>query len=221
MRALALAAVVVALAVLLGATATAFAANAAPGDPLWWTAKLKLETMQLALATNPLREIILHHEFASRRLGELAELLTAGEPEPRLVEAVTQDFRSHVRGAVGGLERVERQREPQAAEGRTLVQTQIRALSGAVNAMCEGLTDSTSAKDACSELQQVLEAAWLPSPATDAGSAPVAERRGMSTASTRRAPIPTSCTIQDPGMPGSSLFPPMPVRTNHAVVPRP
>ncbi|MFN2557262.1 MAG: diguanylate cyclase domain-containing protein [Nitriliruptorales bacterium] len=150
-------ALVLMLALVVSPTATVFAAtNATPGETLY-SAKLKLEAVQLTLTMNPLREAALHLEFANRRLTELTELLAAGNPKPELVEAVSQNLREHVESAVKELNQVEGTDIATRAK-ELVVQDQVQLLNGLVTAQCAGLHDA-AVQNACTQLQLVLHEA--------------------------------------------------------------
>ncbi|MDQ4130406.1 MAG: DUF5667 domain-containing protein, partial [Actinomycetota bacterium] len=162
-----LSAIVLALLLFVTPTATVFAANnAEPGDPLW-SAKLRLETVQLAFTMNPLREVALHLEFANRRLNELTELIAEGNENRELVHAVSENLKGHVKGAVARLTQVQGSAVPDRAT-ELVVQDQmqqVQILNGVVSAKCAGLQEVPVAQDACGQLRHALEAAvvMLPS----------------------------------------------------------
>lgn len=134
-----------------------FAISAAPGDTLY-PAKLKLESVRLSLATNPLSEIGLHLDFASLRLEELAGLLDMPNPNSKLVEVVSQNFKGHVEEAQEGLRVLKNRGDaegPRAALLKTKV-VQTAALSETVRWQCGQPEAPVTAAGACLSIQPAL-----------------------------------------------------------------
>ncbi|MDP8927743.1 MAG: diguanylate cyclase [Actinomycetota bacterium] len=135
----------------------AVAASAAPGDTLY-QAKLSLESMRLALATNPVRDVGLHLDFASDRLGELTVLLDASNPDSGLIEIVSENFQGHVVKAHQGLRVLKARGDaegPRAANLRTKV-VSTAALSETVRLQCGQPETPVAAAQACLEMQPAL-----------------------------------------------------------------
>lgn len=135
----------------------AIAGNATPGDSLYG-AKLALESVRLTLAVGRVREVGLHLDFASLRLSELTELLEGGNPDSRLIEAVTRNFQDHVTEAHQGLQVLKVSGDAEGPRAAQLVAkaVTVEALSETVSHTCGSTQVPASAGDACQEIQQAL-----------------------------------------------------------------
>jgi diguanylate cyclase (GGDEF)-like protein len=98
-RAGALTAVAAALVLGLMMAGPAFAVveNSAPGEFLW-PLKLRIEAARLALERDTTEDVLLHLEFASRRIGELQQVVAEGDTS--LVGTVVDNLDGHNRSAV-------------------------------------------------------------------------------------------------------------------------
>jgi diguanylate cyclase (GGDEF)-like protein len=154
--------IVAALAVMVaaGPATVVLAENARPGSILW-PMKLGIERIQLAVERDPQRDIALHLEFASRRVGELRDLIVQGQTES-LADSVINNMTEHteaVRTTVSAL--------VEQGDGTRVIQAQpqmdlsrnIEVLESLVAAACIGSADPGPTVAACPGLTQALESA--------------------------------------------------------------
>jgi hypothetical protein len=151
---------VLAVMVAAGPATVVLAENARPGSILW-PMKLGIERIQLAVERDPQRDIALHLEFASRRVGELRDLIVQGQTES-LADSVINNMTEHteaVRTTVSAL--------VEQGDGTRVIQAQpqmdlsrnIEVLESLVAAACIGSADPGPTVAACPGLTQALESA--------------------------------------------------------------
>ena len=210
-----------------GATLVGASASAAPGNALYGTKRL-VESVRLALATDPERAATLRERFRRERLAEAAQLLAAGrEAEITLtgvIEAIDDYGRGEAHWTVDGLpvvvdEQTIMDGQPSVGAlveiaGRTTVDGAVRAAQVVV--LSAGLPEPTPAPN-----PTPAEATPTPTPDDDddeatvaPGAAPLETATPTATTSPTASPSPSPSPSVTPSPSPSPTLPPPPAPTD-------
>jgi diguanylate cyclase (GGDEF)-like protein len=141
-----------------GSVSVAAAQNARPGE-LLWPLKLATEDVQLFLERDPLRDIGLHLEFASRRVADLQHAV-AERADSSLVRTATEDFAGHTGAAVVSLRILSESGVPTGAlnaQAHQILRRNVDVLHSLVATACTGTSDDVPPAASCFGLSQAVD----------------------------------------------------------------
>jgi diguanylate cyclase (GGDEF)-like protein len=156
-RALTAVAAALLLGVVMAGPAFAVVENSSPGEFLW-PLKLRIEDARLALEGEAAGDVMLHLEFASRRIGELQQVVAEGDTS--LIGTVVGNLDGHNRSAVLVLADTGNSGLPTPilrAQAEVTFRQNVQILEGLVATACGAVDQETGpSRAACPGLRHAL-----------------------------------------------------------------